>query len=222
MKAKEIYDILRAGGLTRAGALGILGNMAAESTAALDQMLPQFGMTHMTPEEYTKAADEGRIDFVHDGVGYGLCQWTFWSRKQGLLEYAKEMGVSVGDGVMQCYYVLKELREEPQFISVYHTLCSSTDIDECADLVCKKYEQPAVNNYSTRRENAHRLEKEITEQTYTPPVKDPVSATFPPDPSVMILQMVMQYNGYWGEITGYKSAEFFRKLREFTDDMEKC
>lgn len=54
------------------------------------------------------------------------------------------------------------------------------------------------------------------------PKKDPVSATFPPDPSVMILQMVMQYNGYWGEITGYKSAEFFKKLREFVDDMEKC
>lgn len=51
-------------------------------------------------------------------------------------------------------------------------------------------------------------------------VKDPVAATFPPDPSIMVLQAVLQYNGYWDKITGYKSKEFFSALREFTDDME--
>ena len=46
---------------------------------------------------------------------------------------------------------------------------------------------------------------------------------FPPDPSVATIQMVMKYNGYWDEpITGYKSPDFFAKLREFTDDMEAC
>ena len=52
-------------------------------------------------------------------------------------------------------------------------------------------------------------------------VKDPITATFPPDPSIIILQLVMQYNGYWDDkITGYKSKQFFAKLREFTNDME--
>ena len=61
-------------------------------------------------------------------------------------------------------------------------------------------------------------------KTYTPPIKDPIQATFRPDPSVKQIQYVMWDNGYWpiDKINGYKSAEFFRKLREFTTDMESC
>lgn len=54
------------------------------------------------------------------------------------------------------------------------------------------------------------------------PAKDPVAQTFKPDASIMILQAVMQYNGYWDEITGYKSDKFFKKLFEFCEDMKKC
>ena len=40
----------------------------------------------MTDTEYTSAVDDGRYkNFVKDGAGYGLAQWTFWSRKQNLL-----------------------------------------------------------------------------------------------------------------------------------------
>lgn len=218
MNAKEIYDILRAGGMTRAGALGMLGNMKAESSLIPD--IAQRGMTKLTDAQYTEAANNGTIEFVHDAVGYGLCQWTFWSRKQALLDYAHEMGVSVGDGPMQCYFCLNELRED--FTAVFNKLISSSDIDECTDIVCEIYENPAVKNYETRRKFAHQFEAEIPEQTYTPPTKAPVQATFPPDPSVSILQMVMCYNGYDTPITGYKTKEFFAKLREFVDDMEKC
>lgn len=45
---------------------------------------------------------------------------------------------------------------------------------------------------------------------------------FPPDPSVMVIQMVMSYNGYWGKPDGQKTPEFFDALRTFTLDMEKC
>ncbi len=59
--------------------------------------------------------------------------------------------------------------------------------------------------------------------SYTPPIKDPVMATFPPDPSVLILQMVLQYNGYWDKRPdGHKSKAFFETMREFIDDMENC
>jgi hypothetical protein len=40
----------------------------------------------MTDAGYTSAVDDGRYkNFVKDGAGYGLAQWTFWSRKQNLL-----------------------------------------------------------------------------------------------------------------------------------------
>ena len=220
MNAKEIYDILRAGGMTRAGALGTIANMMEEATIRLIPNIVQFGTTTMSNEEYTAAVDEGRINFA-DGKGYGLCQWTEESRKRKLLSYARDMGVSVGDGAMQSYFVIKEMRED--FPAVFKTVCSSNNIDECTDFVLTRYEMPAVNNYAERRNNAYRAANEIPEE-YTPPRKDPVSATFPQNPSVKMIQYVMWDNGYWDmeKINGYKSKEFFAKLREFTDDMEKC
>ena len=40
-------------------------------------------------EEYCKAVDNGTYtNFVQDKAGWGLCQWTFWSRKENLLKFA--------------------------------------------------------------------------------------------------------------------------------------
>lgn len=221
MKTKEIYDILRAGGLSHAGALGMIGNMMAEAGPSLPSNIAQRGMTKLSDAQYTAAADNGLIDFVHDAVGYGLCQWTYHSRKQGLLNYARQNGVSVGDGVMQVNYALKELREE--YGGVYSVLCNSTSIDDCADVVCRQFERPAVNNLADRRNYAHQAEAQLGETSYSSPKQDPIQATFPPDPSVFILQMVMQYNGYWDKRPeGHKSKKFFDDLKRFVDDMEGC
>lgn len=214
MKAKEIYDILRQGGLSRAGALGMLGNMQAESS--LIPNIVQRGMTNATDVVYTAEVDDGTRNF-EDSVGYGLCQWTFFSRKRFLLKFAKENGCSVGDGAMQVNFCLTEL--QTNYPKLYMFLCSSDDVDACADKICTDYECPAVNNFLTRRSFAHKFASEIKEETVKP--KDPVKATFPPDASVLILQMVMKYNGYWEDVTGYKSAEFYKKLEEFIADMKK-
>lgn len=226
MKTKEIYDILRSGGLSHAGALGMIGNMMAEAGPSLPSNIAQRGMTKLSDAQYTAAADNGLIDFVHDAVGYGLCQWTYYSRKQGLLNYARQQGVSVGDGTMQCQYALKELREE--YGGIYGVLCNSTSIDDCADVVCTQYERPAVNNLAERRQYAHEAEAKIAQESekpkYTPPVKDPIQATFPPDPSIEMIQFVMWKNGYWDieEINGHKSKAFFDKLEQFVADMKSC
>jgi len=161
MIATEIYNILRAGGLSRAGALGMLGNMMAESS--LKANIAQRGMTTMNDVQYTEAANEGRINFAHDGVGYGLCQWTFYSRKQALLDYARTYGVSVGDGQMQCNFCLMELRED--YGKLFKFLCEAIDVEECADRICTDYERPAVNNFLTRRNFAKAFEKEIPEKS---------------------------------------------------------
>ena len=215
MNAKEIYDILRAGGLSRAGALGMLGNMMAESS--LIPNIAQRGMTGLTDAAYTEAANSGSIDFAHDAVGYGLCQWTYHTRKAALLDYSKEMNTSVGDGVMQAYFCLHELRED--FPAVYHTLCSSTSIDECADLVCVRYECPAVNNYAARRNYAHTFERDIPD---APAKERPAAKGESWDWKIAEIQFVMQHDGYWGEVDGRKSPEFVKALRTYTDDMEKC
>ena len=217
--AKEIYDILTAAGMSRAGALGMLGNMMAES--GLVPNIAQRGMTKLTDAQYTAAADNGLIDFANDAVGYGLYQLTYKTRKAGYLAFCKARGCSVGDLKAQCDYCVKELKED--YPSLWKTLCESDNVNQCCDLICTQFERPAVNNLLTRRNFAAEIGKEIPENpTYTPPKADPVQATFPPDPSVWSIQLVMQYNGYWGRPDGHKSKDFFSKLKEFVADMESC
>jgi hypothetical protein len=161
MQATEIYSILRAGGFTRAGALGMLGNMMAESS--LKPNIVQRGMQNLSDEEYTRKADDGQIDFSRP-IGYGLVQWTFPQRKKNLLSYAQTYGVSVGDGSMQVNFCLLELQTQPEYSNLLRLLKTSDDIDTCSDRICDTYERPAVNNYLTRRDFAHRFEREIPDK----------------------------------------------------------
>lgn len=146
MSNKTIFDALVGAGMTVEGACGMLGNMAAEST--MRPNIAQRGMTTMSDADYTFAADNGDIDFANDSVGYGLCQWTYHTRKAALLAFAKSRGVSVGDGDMQTQFCVKELKEG--YPDLWAMLCSSNDLLQCTERICKEFERPAVNNVEAR------------------------------------------------------------------------
>jgi len=146
VSAQTIYKALRIAGLTAAGACGLMGNMQAESAMRANNA--QDGMTGGSDEEYTVAVDNGQIDFVHDGVGYGLCQWTFYTRKAALLAYARARRKSVGDEEMQVSFCIKELRED--FPALWRFLCSTDNVTEAARRICVEFERPAVNNVEER------------------------------------------------------------------------
>ena len=132
--------------MTPIAACAMGGNMYCEST--LHSNIAQRGMTSLSDAEYTAAADAGTIDFVHDAVGYGLCQWTYYTRKQKLLEYARAYGTSVGDETMQVKFCLEELRTE--YPSLWAYLKTAQTLYEAAARICKEYERPAVNNIQDR------------------------------------------------------------------------
>ena len=44
---------------------------------------------------------------------------------------------------------------------------------------------------------------------------------FPPDPAVMVLQLLLGYYHQWGKPDGQKSPEFFTAIRRFIDGLEK-
>ena len=210
MSIKTIYKALIDAGLTPEGACGLMGNMMAESSMKAD--IAQRGMTALSDEQYTAAADAGTIDFVHDAVGYGLCQWTFHTRKAELLAFARARGVSVGDETTQMQFCLRELQKD--FPGVWRVLTGSKDLYECARTVCIQYERPAVNNIDARHAYAQRFFCQLHDE--------PAPVSLPPDLSVLVLQAVLRGNGYAVEADGRKSAAFFETLREFTADMEAC
>ena len=146
MSELSILKQLVLGGMTPIAACAMGGNMYCEST--LESNIAQRGMTSLSDAEYTAAADAGTIDFVHDAVGYGLCQWTYYTRKQKLLEYARAYGTSVGDETMQVKFCLEELRTE--YPSLWSYLQTAQTLYEAAARICKEYERPAVNNIQDR------------------------------------------------------------------------
>lgn len=146
MSIESIYNKLLSAGLSRAGACGLMGNMQAES--GMQANIVQRGMAELTDAEYTRRADCGQLDFARDATGYGLCQWTYCSRKQALLDFARARRVSVGDEAMQVDFCIHELRQD--YPALFTALCGSASVYDCAARVCREYERPAVNNIGVR------------------------------------------------------------------------
>lgn len=153
MAILEILTALVKGGMTPVGACAMGGNMMAES--GMKANIAQRGMTSLTDEQYTAAADAGTIDFVYDGVGYGLIQLTFYSRKAIYLNYAKSLGVSVGNEEAQVQFVLKELQSE--YKSLWEYLKAAQGLYSAAARICLEYERPAVNNIQERADFGNAL-----------------------------------------------------------------
>lgn len=161
MDNKSIYNALISAGLSKEGACGLMGNFQAESAMRSDNV--QDGMTQFSDEDYTTAADNGIINFVKDAIGYGLAQWTYWTRKAALLAYAKNRGVSVGDTKMQIDFCIKELKTE--YKSVWDKLCGSISVYDAASIVCTQYERPAVNNIAVRAKFAEEFYSQFAKKT---------------------------------------------------------
>ena len=118
--AKIIWDRLSNEGFTKAGAAGLMGNLKAESNLDSKNLQNTFERKlGYTDNSYTLAVDNGTYkNFVKDSAGYGLAQWTYWTRKQNLLNFAKKQGKSIGDLEMQIDFLLKELKES--YSSLYN------------------------------------------------------------------------------------------------------
>ena len=123
------------------GVSGLMGNLYVESKFKSVCLEGKYARRlGMTSEEYTKAVDDGTYtNFVHDSAGYGLVQWTYWSRKESLLEYAKAHNFSVGDFDTQLNFMWEEIQK---YKTVINTLYTATSVKEASDVVAIRYEKP--------------------------------------------------------------------------------
>lgn len=141
--AERIYNRLIAAGMTAAGAAGTLGNLEAESALRANNLQDPYNSSlGLSDEGYTAAVDSGRYGrFQNDCAGYGLAQWTFWTRKRDLLAFAKERGVSVGDPDMQADFVAYEIKRD--YAALWNTLTTTSDVTTASYGVLTVYERPA-------------------------------------------------------------------------------
>ena len=176
-----IFNQLRAAGVSRAGALGLLGNWKAESGLEPGRLQNDFSANRIYSHAYTADVTAGRItrtQFARDQKGYGLAQWTYFNfstgqgRKLELYDFWKKSGKALDDVSMQVSFALHELTTEAQYAGLWQILRTTDDIWTATDKVCRLYEQPYYCNVDTRFRYAKELEAEIGAAASTVPVSD--------------------------------------------------
>ena len=143
--SKYIWDYFMERFNNAYGVAGLMGNLYAESRLNPKNLQQTYEQSlGFTDDSYTEAVDSGaytKEQFVNDSAGYGLAQWTYWSRKQSMYEFWKNGGYSsIGSIDLACDFLLREL--ERSFNSVLVTLVTATSIREASDKVLHDFESP--------------------------------------------------------------------------------
>lgn len=133
---------------------GIMGNLYAES--GLSQInLQNTGNTKlkMTDAEYTAAVDSGTYtNFVKDSQGYGLAQWTYWTRKEAMLSFAKNKKASIGDLNMQLEFLYNELISS--YRGCYNKLVNAKSVLEASNAMLLDFERPKDQSTTVQNKRA--------------------------------------------------------------------
>ena len=137
-----IWNYLQKQGINDYGCAGIMGNLYAESGLNPKNLQNSFEKSlGMTDEEYTKKVDAGgHPNFATDGAGYGLAQWTYSTRKRGLLELAHQQKKSIGDLDIQLAYLIAELKSMKGFED---NVKNAKSIKQASNYILVTYERPA-------------------------------------------------------------------------------
>lgn len=134
---------LKQSGASSAGIAGIMANINYESGFNPMNLENSYeAKLGYTDQTYTTAVDLGTYsNFVNDSAGYGLCQWTYYTRKKNLLSKATEQGVSIGDTGVQISFLLQEL--QAGYTSLYNAIMSGSDsVSSIASSFCHNFENP--------------------------------------------------------------------------------
>ena len=142
--AKTIWDKLMSEINNEIGVAGLMGNLRAESGLYPDRVQGDIPYSSYS-QEYTADVDSGVIseyDFVHNGPGgggYGLAQWTFYTRKQELYNWWKNKGYSsIGDVNLACDFLIYELKS----YGLFTELQNATSIRTVSDRILHDFENP--------------------------------------------------------------------------------
>lgn len=217
MSAQTIFEQLRKAGMTVTGALSLMGNWQCESNNESCRLQGDFTSDRSKSKNYADRVDNGLIseeEFCRDGLGWGLAQWTYHSRKRELYNFCRHRSISIANEQAQVDFSVNELKTS--FPAVWQMLITATEseLPAAVEMVCRRYEAPAFNNISCRVNAANELKKQLNLGGEEEKPKQPEDSTeifWPPrmlciemrGPDVSVLQALLLAHGYnCGGITG--------------------
>ena len=150
---KQVWDFLiNRARYTKAGAAGLMANLKVlsgiRSVYYEDAYKPILGLSD---QEYVDQVNDGRYpqnEFIQDGVGFGLALWSYYSRKENLMNTWIKRGfkLNIGDLGGQLEFLVIELRN--YWPRLDKLLKSSNSVYDCAYRVLFDYVNPKDQSYS--------------------------------------------------------------------------
>lgn len=206
MSKETIRAGLLARGYSEKATAAIMGNMVAESALKSNNVEDRCPYQD---EYYTALVDSGGMSwesFIRDTYGYGLCQWTWWSRKDGLLDLARSRGVSIADEETQLDYIGIELHRD--FPDVLACLMGDGSVAEMTACFMRRFENPATQSAAAihfRVDLAEEIYEEMLREDGPSEAPTPAEAYWPPrmvdkgmsGPDVCVLQALLTARGYY-------------------------
>lgn len=143
-KPKKIWNRFKQSGFTDIATAAIMGNLYDESHFKSNNLQNSFEKKfNMNDEAYTSIVNDKLYpeqSFARDGAGYGLAQWTYWTRKQALYEFTIKKGFAIDDLDKQLDFVIVELNDKKGFVEQLNK-CKS--LREATVMILTQYERPA-------------------------------------------------------------------------------
>jgi hypothetical protein len=169
-----IWNYLKSKNVPEKGIAAIMGNTEHEGSNEFYTV--QGDYTHDDSDaynrEYTNKVNSGTIsksDFVNGGPGgggYGLAQWTYHTRKEGLYNKTVAQGKSISSPKGQMDWLWEELQG---YTGVKNAIMNPTSIADATKKFLYDFENPSdkEGTYPGRYSSAKTIYKEFTGKTAT-------------------------------------------------------
>lgn len=155
-RAEKAWNFLKSKGINDYACAGIIANLDRESALNSCNLQDSYERTlGYSDSSYVTAVDSGRYSkeqFVNDGAGFGIAQWTYHSRKRSLYEFLKSRGKSIGDYEFQLEFFYKEITED--YPGIYKALQGVSTVLEASNVMLLKFERPKDMSEKVQQERA--------------------------------------------------------------------
>ena len=144
-----ICNTLLSSGYSENAVAGMMVNLAEEGQFMPNNMENSYENSGRfgTDEKYTSGVDDGsytKDNFINDSIGYGLAQWTYYTRKEKLYNSAKSNNKSIADMEIQLNYLFSEI--STGYLPTAEAISDETrSAESIAQTFCENFENPATS-----------------------------------------------------------------------------
>lgn len=154
-------------------AAGAMGNLSKESAGFHPEIVQGDVPISKYSYDYTNKVDKKTIseyNFVNNGPGgggYGLAQWTYYTRKQELYDLMEKRKTSIGDLEMQLEHLKNEIASNEWTSAQRKNWENASTPSEAARIFCVYFERPGAGCSTERETIAEQIYKKYKDKKYS-------------------------------------------------------